>query len=86
MVKAKERWRGSKPFFGMCHFWHVTCIWTQGLEITFSRQLQELEARTETYEKLLRELLPGLDSAAQITVQDVLTAVSFPFSDCMCVS
>jgi len=47
--------------------------------MTPSRRLQELEARTQTYEKLLRELLPGLDSVAQITVQDALIAVSFPF-------
>jgi hypothetical protein len=36
------------------------------------KRLQELEARTEAYEKLLRELLPGLDSAMQAAVQDAL--------------
>ncbi|CUS07415.1 unnamed protein product [Tuber aestivum] len=61
-----------RPVCTHCADYKINCYYGEGKREMARKRLQELEARTEAYEKLLKELLPGLDSAAQVTVQDAL--------------
>ncbi|KAG0128381.1 hypothetical protein HOY82DRAFT_489240 [Tuber indicum] len=62
----------QRPVCSHCADYKINCYYGEGKREMVRKRLQELEARTEAYEKLLRELLPGLDSAMQATVQDAL--------------
>ncbi|KAG0635154.1 hypothetical protein HOY80DRAFT_1012039 [Tuber brumale] len=62
----------QRPACSHCADYKINCYYGEGKREMVRKRLQELEARTEAYEKLLRELLPGLDSAAQAAVQDAL--------------
>ncbi|RPB02869.1 hypothetical protein L873DRAFT_1671617 [Choiromyces venosus 120613-1] len=62
----------KRPVCSHCADYKINCYYGEGKREMARKRLQELEERTEAYEKLLRELLPGLDSAAQVTVQNAL--------------